>query len=96
MLHNIMESLVKQRLDDLLRNDDDICKCETCLDDVRCLALNRLQPKYVSSDKGNLFSMANQLLESQHKTDVDFAIIYAVTKVKERPRHVPTKKSEAT
>ncbi|GHU46255.1 hypothetical protein FACS1894120_2750 [Clostridia bacterium] len=92
MLHNTMEILVNSRLEALLKGEDGICKCETCLDDIRCLALNRLQPKYVSSDKGELFSMANQLMVSQHKTDVDFAVLFSINKVKERPRHLPANK----
>ena len=94
MLHNIMETIVNERLLALVQNEDGICKCETCLDDIRCLSLNRLQPKYVSSEKGDLFSMANQLMVSQHKTDVDFSVIFAISKVKERPRHAPPAKAE--
>ena len=45
---NVMEELVDQRLDALLRNFE-CCKMLYCREDMKCLALNSLPPKYVST-----------------------------------------------
>ncbi len=45
---NVMESVVRGRLEFLLQ-EVDCCKCDKCMDDMMALALNALKPKYVNS-----------------------------------------------
>jgi competence protein ComFB len=64
-----------------------VCKCEQCVEDIKCLALNRLEPHYVSSDKGELFTKASTLA-AQNKMDIDIAVMTAFNIVKDNPRHL--------
>ncbi|MDE5742097.1 MAG: late competence development ComFB family protein, partial [Oscillospiraceae bacterium] len=52
---NVMEEVVRERLDVFLK-DVDCCKCDTCIGDMMAMALNTLKPKYVNSKKGALFT----------------------------------------
>ena len=50
-------------------------------------ALNDLPPKYVVTEKGELYSKINTL-EQQFEVDVVAAITKAAVLVKRRPRHI--------
>jgi len=61
---SIIENTIKERvldtLDDELNNcDESICKCEECVIDIVCYALNRLKPNYSASLYGALYSRAD-------------------------------------
>ncbi|MCL1866878.1 MAG: late competence development ComFB family protein, partial [Oscillospiraceae bacterium] len=59
---------------------------EICIDDIKCLALNKLPSKYVNSPQGELFSRVDQTMLRQNSVDVDFAVLNAIESVKDRPR----------
>lgn len=80
---NVMESIVKDRLDVLLR-DMDCCKCEKCIDDMMAIALNTLKPKYVNSRKGELFSRLDTT-KYQNTIDIDVAVTKAINIVSSKP-----------
>lgn len=80
---NVMESVVKDRLEFLLQ-DIDCCKCDKCKDDMMALALNVLRPKYVNSLKGELFSRLDTT-KYQNTIDIDVAVTKAITTVSSRP-----------
>jgi competence protein ComFB len=85
-LINIMEKIIDMKLESYMP-DSGCCECENCLNDVKCLALNKLPPKYVSTHKGELFSRVDQTMLRQSSVDIDFAVIKAIDFVKEHPRH---------
>ncbi|MCM1333818.1 MAG: late competence development ComFB family protein [Bacteroides sp.] len=85
-LLNVMEEVVETRLNELMKNSD-CCTCDLCREDIKCLALNTLPPKYVSTLKGKLFSKLSTATINQHMIDVNIACINAIEFVKERPRH---------
>ncbi len=85
-LKNAMEDIVRERLEILLNNRNDICKCEQCIDDILAASLNLLQPKYVNSLQGSLFVKADNA-KIQNIVDVDVAITQAIDKVHSSPRH---------
>ncbi|GHU59769.1 hypothetical protein FACS1894133_7180 [Clostridia bacterium] len=89
MVHNVSEITARARLEQLIRAETGICKCTQCMDDVLCIALNKLPPKYVSSDKGELFSRVDQMLIRQLSMDTDIALISSIGFVKKHPRHDP-------
>jgi competence protein ComFB len=91
-----MEKLVYDRLLEILHGPvgRGVCKCELCIEDMQCLALNKLPTKYVSTSKGELFSKIDQQMIFQNKTDIDFAIFNAIEFVNHRPRHDPAMKVE--
>ena len=84
-IKNFMEDCVKNMLDQVLKGFD-ICKCEKCKMDIMALALNTLPPKYVATDKGELFSKLS-VLQQQFDVDIISAITRAATMVGESPRH---------
>ena len=85
-IFNIMEMVVDNKMDTYIPKSG-CCDCEQCLEDVKCLALNKLLPKYVNTPKGELFSRVDQVMQRQNSVDVDFAVMNAIDFVKEHPRH---------
>lgn len=86
MFVNSMEEIVRQCVDELLK-ESDCCKCEQCVADIMCLALNSLPPKYVATTKGGLYSKLSQAMIKQHSIDVNIACVNAIEFVKTHPRH---------
>lgn len=84
---NTMENVVDTALSELLKEDIECCTCEHCMNDMKCLALNALPPKYVSSEKGALFSKINNTMAQQRSIDVRVACINAIEFVKGHPHH---------
>ncbi len=84
-LKNYMEEVVFNLIDGVL-DDINMCKCELCVKDIAALALNSLPPKYIASEKGELYSKINSL-RSQFEVDVISAITKAAVLVKKAPRH---------
>ncbi|MBZ4644725.1 MAG: competence protein ComFB [Petroclostridium sp.] len=84
-LKNYMEEVVFNMLERVL-NDIHCCTCEKCLMDIAALALNHLPPKYVVTEKGELYTKVNTL-QQQCEADVTAAIIKAAEIVKKNPRH---------
>ena len=84
-LKNYMEEVVFNLIDGVL-DDINMCNCELCVKDIAALALNSLPPKYIASEKGELYSKVNSL-RNQFEVDVISAITKAAVLVKEAPRH---------
>ena len=85
-LENYMEVIVFNLIDDLMAKCD-CCKCEICRMDIAAYALNHLQPKYVVTRKGEVYSKVNELLYYQYNTDITLAILDAIKVVSANPRH---------
>lgn len=86
MVKNYMEIVVEDILPSVLEDEDLECKCDRCLDDIKALTLNNLDPKYVATEKGIIFIKLDQF-SVQSKADIVREITIAIGKVKERPRH---------
>lgn len=84
-LVNVMESIIDEKLTAML-NDENCCKCDRCVEDMKAMALNQLPAKYVSTRNGELFSKLNALMR-QSSIDINVAISYAIKMVSERPSH---------
>lgn len=80
-----MEEIVFNQIKDVL-DDINVCKCEKCMLDIAAIALNDLPPKYIVTEKGELYSKINAL-KQQFEVDVVAAITKAAVLVKRRPRH---------
>jgi competence protein ComFB len=81
-----MEKMVDLRIEEHIKKDD-MCKCENCKEDIKCIALNKLPPKYVSTSKGELFSKVDQMMDRQNVLDIEVAVMNAIDFVNKRPRH---------
>lgn len=86
MLKNYMEVVVENYLPDILKEYEGICKCESCIEDIKAIVLNNLKPMYVVSDKGCLYTKVNELM-IQFKTDVIKEITSGIEKVSKNPHH---------
>ena len=82
---NVMEELVKQKLDEMLE-DIDCCKCEKCYGDMLAIALNMCTPKYVSTQEGELIAKVDET-KIQNLADISSAVCKAIKIVKDNPQH---------
>ena len=82
---NYMEEVVYMLLPEILR-DINACKCPKCTLDIAAMALNQLPPKYIVTEKGELYSKISTLRQ-QFEVDVISAITKAAVLVKRSPRH---------
>jgi len=87
---NIMEDFVTMKLDEVI-DDLNCCKCDQCRRDIISYALNRLAPKYVSTDTGRALAKVG-LMSSQAEIDVLTAIYEGAEVVRKHPRHPVPKK----
>lgn len=85
-LRNLVQDEVLFLLDKVLKDIDDICKCDQCKLDIAAIALNNLKPKYVVTEKSYVFSKTDSL-KPQFNTDIVTEITKAIEKVKKNPRH---------
>ena len=85
-LQNYMEILMWQRLDDVLDAHPGVCRCEKCRYDVAALTMNFLPPRYVVTERGQLYTKI-KALEQQFSIDIISAITKAIKIVNSSPRH---------
>ena len=83
--HNIMEDLVEEEYTKAARTLG-CCTCDRCRSDIIAYALNLMPPKYVATQKGEVYSKTF-ILRNQHYADVLAALSKAASVVKEHPRH---------
>ena len=62
------------------------CECDDCKLDIMAIALNKLPPQYVVTEKGAIFASVNEMSQ-QRMVDLATAVTEAVMLVKSRPRH---------
>lgn len=86
MIKNYMEDAVDHILPKLLEDYGNICKCNQCLEDIKAIALNSLEPRYVVTDKGSVYVKLNELI-NQFNTDVIKELVKAIDIVSNNPRH---------
>lgn len=84
-IKNYMEEIVFNQMKEVLQ-DINMCTCDKCIMDIAAIALNDLPPKYIVTEKGELYSKINAL-KQQFEVDVIAAITKAAVLVKRKPRH---------
>lgn len=85
-LHNYIEKVVREVLDEMLSRKNDICKCEKCRLDMMAIALNNLPPQYYVSDKGEVFSKLMSTYADM-RTKVLTEVTKAIMQVEKQPFH---------
>lgn len=85
VLVNVLESTVREETAKLMRTMN-MCHCEKCYLDACAIALNALEPKYVTSEKGGLLSTI-ATIGIKYQMELTIAISKALLTVKEYPRH---------
>lgn len=85
VLVNIIEDFVKREVKETITHLG-ACKCETCYFNACALALNAIEPKYVTSSQGALLTEVTET-EIGNKTKIIVEVTKAVLKVMEFPHH---------
>ena len=81
VLVNVAELAVKERIEEAM-DKFKCCQCDHCVKDVIALAVNNLPPKYIVRNE------LDQALEiRRYDADVISALVNAVIKVNQNPRH---------
>ena len=83
-LTNEMENFVFEELERQLEAiaDEDICKCNDCILDMACFALNNLTPRYRSSLMGSLYVKVES---DEARRSVRASVGDAVQKISQNP-----------
>jgi competence protein ComFB len=81
-----MEDVVQDELEILLSERENICKCQKCKYDMMVMALNRLPPQYVITNRGRLYTKLTEQ-EAQFKADVVKELTKSILKVSRNPQH---------
>ena len=83
-LTNQMEDFVFEELERQLDAiaDEDICKCNDCILDMACFALNNLTPRYRSSLIGSLYAKVES---DEVRQSVNGCVADAVQKISQNP-----------
>ncbi|MCR4434243.1 MAG: late competence development ComFB family protein [Clostridiales bacterium] len=84
-IKNYMEEIVFNLIKEVLA-DINVCTCEKCVLDIAAVALNDLPPKYIVTERGEIYSRI-ETLKQQFEVDVIAAITKAAVLVKRKPRH---------
>jgi HAD superfamily phosphatase (TIGR01668 family) len=85
-LRNYMEIFVDQSIGGILDGIEGVCRCDDCVTDMKALALNILTPKYIATQKGDLYSRVDAMRQ-QFEVDVVQAVTKAAAVVARYPRH---------
>ena len=85
-LLNVMEILVEDTIDEILRANKDICSCTRCRLDLAALSLNNLPTNYVVTTEGEVFKRTGAL-KQQFKVDIIRAVTEALKAVSKHPHH---------
>jgi competence protein ComFB len=84
-LRNYNEEWVKSYLERNIASFD-VCDCDDCRLDIMAIALNKLPPQYVVTEKGAIFASVGEM-SHQRMVDLATAITEAVITVSNRPSH---------
>lgn len=87
VLHNTMEDLVIRFLEEILKDKEDVCKCDYCKTDMAAYALNRIKPMYVVSSRGVIHTENFKRKKIQEEIDIYAVVIEAVNVVSKLKRH---------
>lgn len=88
-IRNIMEDITFSIIAEILKEDKVFTGAECYTQDIAAYVLNRIQPKYITSERGILHGKLESRLLMQQKTDIIFLIHEALEVIRNR-RSVPT------
>lgn len=85
-LINVMEILVNDTIEDILKANENLCKCQRCKLDIAAIALNKLPASYVVTLEGEVL-LRTGALKQQFKVDIIRDVTEAIEIVSKRPHH---------
>lgn len=87
-VYNITEDLVLQQLEDSIKQFPGACRCEQCMADVMAMTLNKITPRYVSSDKGSVMARVFGSHDTE-RINILREVTNAIEKITSNPHHAP-------
>lgn len=85
-MHNIIEDVAKDYLEQILLKRYDVCSCDKCKEDILAYALTRIPPKYVTTDSGAVYAVMEQA-RVEHQATIFKQLLKAVELISEKPHH---------
>lgn len=91
IIHNIMEDMVRELIDEIfndreLLKKETFCSCYQCKGDVMCYVLNRISPIYIFTSRGATRFKMNYLDNLQRKADIATLIHRGIKRVGQAKR----------
>lgn len=86
-LVNAVEAIISNLYEEFQKSYDLKCGCQHCKEDILALVLNRIPPKYTSSEKGQLY-IKTLYLNPQLQSDVMRELMRAALVVEHKQNHV--------
>jgi len=83
-IQNLMEDIVANVVEEVMKKDKDLEKIKVNRDDIVAYVLNRMPPKYITSERGILHGKLQSHYETQQKTDMLFSVYEAIDVIKKR------------
>lgn len=84
-LSNVMEKIVIDCINENIGNLN-CCDCQLCKKDIAAYVLNRIPPKYVVTEIGELYTKVGQM-NGDMKMEIMVQVIQAADVVRNSPRH---------
>ena len=84
---NINEDLVIELIELILNENQAICRCQLCIEDIYALSLNQLTPLYVQSSFKDRTFTDSDLTKTLDREHVENAVREAISKVRKNPYH---------
>ena len=81
---NLMEDITRAAVEEVIKKDNELTQINSNVDDIAAYVLNRVPPKYVTSERGMLHGKLQARLATQQKTDVFMLIYEAIEVIKKR------------
>lgn len=83
-VRNLMEDIVKDTVQEVLKNDKGTSPGDANVDDIAAYVLNRIAARYVTSERGILHGKLDFRFATQQKMDMLFLIYEAISEIKTR------------
>lgn len=87
-IRNAVEVLACRMLERKLEQIPEVCHCQQCIEDMYCLALNRVPSLYYHSTSSFAMRLEDQGPPSDIMDQLDRAIDQAIMRVGENPTHI--------
>ncbi len=83
-VNNLMKDIVINTLDEVLKKEETKDVSQKSRDDIIAYVLNRVPPRYVTSERGFLYGVLDARYKVQERIDVLFLIYEAINKILKR------------
>ncbi len=86
-IENLNEELVIEMMEKIINDNNTICKCQLCIEDIYAFSLNKIKPLYVQSTFKESTFKGYDLKKILDKELVGKAINDAITTISGNPNH---------